>query len=73
MLTPEQTTFRRAQTDEADKLTLFFSVDSVDAIGRPVSSPWEAVSVTFTEEEATAIAAVVARARQAFCDRINGA
>ena len=71
MLTPEQTTFRRAQTDEADKLTMFFSVDSMDAIGRPVSSPWEAVAVTFTEEEATVIAAIVARARQLFCDKIN--
>ena len=71
MLTPDKTTFRRAQTDSPDTLTLFFSVDGTDALGRPTSSDWVQETVTFTEAEAEMIAGLVSRARKSFCDRVN--
>lgn len=71
MLTPDKTTFRRAQTDSPGSLEVFFSIDSTDALGRPVDGPWGSVSVEFTEQEQSVIAGIVARARQAYCDKIN--
>jgi len=70
-LTPDKTTFRRIQTDSPAKITAYFSVDATDALGRQIAGPWEPVTITLTEEEAAFALALVARARQAFCDKIN--
>lgn len=72
-LLPEQTTFRRIQTDDPSSLTAFFSVDATDALGRPQAGPWEAVTVTLTAEEAAFAASLIGRMRQAYCDRVNEA
>lgn len=72
-LTPEQTTFRRIQTDNPGVLTVYLSVDATDATGATIDGPWRPVDIALTEAEAAAALAVVARARQSLCDRINGA
>ena len=71
MLTPEQTTFRRIQTDDPSSLTAFFSVDATDALGRVTAGPWESVTLPLTAEEAAFAGALVARLRQAYCDQVN--
>jgi hypothetical protein len=71
MLLPSQTTFRRIQTDDPTALTAFFSIDSVDALGRLQSGAWESITLTLTAEEAAFANAIVARLRQAYCDGVN--
>lgn len=73
MLLPEQTTFRRIQTDDPSSITAFFSVDGVDALGRPQAGAWESVTLPLTAEEASFALALVGRLRQAYCDQINAA
>jgi len=70
-LLPEQTTFRRLQTDAPASLTVFFSVDAQDALGRVTDGPWESITLALTPEEVTVATGIVARFRQAYCDRIN--
>lgn len=72
-LTPEQTTFRRIQTDDPSSLTAFFSVDATDALGRVTAGPWESVTLPLTADEAAFALALVGRLRQAYCDQVNAA
>ena len=72
-LIPEQTTFRRIQTDDPASLTAFFSVDGTDALGRPQAGAWESITLPLTAEEAAFALALVGRLRQAYCDKVNDA
>jgi len=65
-LTPNQTTFRRIQTDDPSAITVFFSVDATDALGRVVAGPMEAVNLTLTSDELAFAASLVERARAAY-------
>ena len=71
MLTPDQTTFRRLQTDSPGSVTMYFSVDAADAMGRVIDGPWHAITLELTPEEQIFSAGLVARFRQTFCDQIN--
>lgn len=71
MLTSDKTTFRRIQTDDPTTLTVFFSIDAADAIGRTVAGPMEAVNLTLTTDELAFANAIVGRARQAYVDAKN--
>jgi len=73
MLTPEQTTFRRAQTDDTNGITVFFSMDLTDPFGQVKVGDMEAVRVEFTPDELPVIAGIVARARALYVDGKNGA
>lgn len=70
-LTPEQTTFRRIQTDDPRKLTVFLSVDGTLATGEQIAGPWTGIDITLTDTEVAAAQAVVARARVELCARVN--
>ena len=72
MITPEQTTFHRVQTDDPSTLTVFLSVDGTLVDGTPISGPWQGINVTLTAEEMAMAQAIVARARQTLADQING-
>lgn len=71
-ISPEQTTFRRLQTDAPASVTIFLSIDGTLADGSPAEGPWQGITVDLTEAEQTMALALVARARQILCDRVNG-
>jgi hypothetical protein len=71
MLSPNQTTFRRIQTDDPTGITVFFSVDATDALGRTVAGPMEAVQLTLTSEELAFASAIVERARAEYVNQKN--
>lgn len=68
---PEQTTFRRVQTDDPSRLTVFLSIDGALADGTPMAGPWRAFDVPLTEAEQAMALAIVARARAMFADKVN--
>jgi hypothetical protein len=72
MLTPDQTTFRRAQTDDTSGITVFFSMDLTDPFGQVKVGDMEAVRVEFTADELPVIAGIVSRARAMYVDGKNG-
>lgn len=70
-LTAAQTTFRRVQTDDPATVTVYFSVDATDALGRVTAGPMEPVTLALTEVEAGHAAAIIARARDAYVAQVN--
>jgi hypothetical protein len=66
-----QTTFRRVQTDDPTKLTVFFSIDATNAMGDVIPGPMEPIVVSLTEQEISNTATIVARARQQYVDMKN--
>lgn len=68
---PEQTTFRRVQTDDPSSLTVFLSIDGQLADGTPMAGPWQGFVVPMTEAEQAMALAIVARARVMFADNVN--
>lgn len=70
-ITPDQTTFRRLQTDDPATVTVFLSIDGQLIDGTPQPGPWREFRIVLTPEEQAASLAIVARARQQFADQIN--
>jgi hypothetical protein len=70
-LTADKTTFRRIQTDDPSAITVFFSVDATDALGRVVAGPMESVQLTLTGEELAFASALVERARAEYVNAKN--
>ena len=70
-ITPEQTTFRRIQSDDPRSVTVFLSIDGQLADGTPMAGPWRAFDVSLTSEETQMALAIVARARVKFATEIN--
>ncbi len=68
---PEQTTFRRVQTDDPSSLTVFLSIDGTLADGSPMPGPWQSFVVPLTEAEQAMALAIVARARVMLADKVN--
>lgn len=71
MITPEQTTFRRLQTDNPSVVTVFLSLDGQLADGTAVSGPWQGFDIQLTAEEMAVAAAIVGRARTQFVTALN--
>jgi hypothetical protein len=70
-LSLNQTTFRRIQTDDPTAVTVFFSVDATDALGRVVAGPMEAITMPLTGEQLTFAAGLVEHARMAYVAQKN--
>lgn len=68
---PSHTTFRRIQTDDPTKATLFLSLDLTSPTGETVPGSMEPVEVALTEAEQLTFAGLVDRGRQAYCDQKN--
>lgn len=73
MITPEQTTFRRIQSDNPTAVTVYLSIDGQLADGSPIAGPWQGFDIALTPEEAQMALAIVARARVLLADQVNGA
>lgn len=71
MITPEQTTFRRIQSDDPTAVTVFLSLDGQLIDGTPMAGPWQGFIIPLTPEEQTMSLAIVARARQQYVDQLN--
>ena len=71
MITPDQLTFRRLQTDDHNNVTVFASIDGVLADGSPASSPWKSVTKALTADQKAVADALVAQALQDICDTLN--
>lgn len=71
-LVPDNLTFRRLQTDDPRRVTVFLSIDGTLADGTPFDGPWQSVTVDLTDEELAVAVALKDRAKVALCDRLNG-
>lgn len=70
MITPDQTTFRRLQTDNPASVTVFLSIDGTLATGEPMPGPWQGIDIALTAEEQAVAQAIVQRARVIMADRV---
>jgi hypothetical protein len=70
-ITPEQTTFRRVQTDDPSSLTVFLSIDGTLADGTPMAGPWQSFTIPLTEAEQAMALAIVGRARMLCAEKAN--
>jgi hypothetical protein len=71
MITPEQTTFHRLQSDSPAAVSVFLSLDGTLADGSPLSGPWHQYAVPLTADEQAIAAAIIARARVMFAAELN--
>lgn len=71
-ITPEQTTFRRLQTDLPVAVTVFLSIDGTLVDGTPMPGPWQGVEVALTIDEQEVAMGIVQRARVALANKVNG-
>ena len=70
-VTPDQTTFRRLQTDLPVAVTVFLSIDGTLATGEPMPGPWQGIEIQLTPEEQAVAMGIVQRARVILADKIN--
>jgi hypothetical protein len=73
MFTPEQTTFRRIESSDTSRASVWLSVDLTHPNCSIVPGDPSCVVIEITPEEQAMVAAIVTRARVAFCERVNGA
>jgi hypothetical protein len=71
MISPDQTTFRRIQSDNPTSVQVFLSLDGQLADGSPIAGPWQGFYIPLTPEEQQMALAIVARARVLFAAQIN--
>lgn len=71
-ITPDQTTFRRLQTDLPVAVTVFLSIDGNLVDGTPMPGPWQSIEVALTAEEQAVAMTIVQRARVALANKVNG-
>lgn len=70
-ITPDQTTFRRLQTDLPVTVTVFLSIDGTLVDGTPMPGPWQGIEIQLTQEEQAVAMGIVQRARVILADKIN--
>lgn len=72
MITTEQTTCRRLQTDNPASVTVFLSIDGTLVDGTPMPGPWQGINIALTEDEQAVAMAIVQRARVILAAKTNG-
>lgn len=72
-ITPDQTTFRRLQTDLPVAVTVFLSIDGTLVDGTPMPGPWHGIEVPLTPDEQAVAMGIVQRARVTLAETVNSA
>lgn len=72
MITHDQTTFRRLQTDNPAAVTVFLSIDGTLVDGTPMPGPWQGIEISLTSDEQSVAMAIVQRARVILAAKTNG-
>ena len=63
-MTPDQLTFRRMQSDDTTKITIFCSIDGTLADGTSFDGPWQSVTLDLTDDELAVVEKIKDRAKQ---------